>query len=314
MTTPALQLRLVQMRLEAEDVISYEFASIDGRPLPAFTAGSHIDLHLPGGHLRSYSLCNAPAERHRYVIAVRRERESRGGSAWMHDALRVGHTLASGLPVNDFPLAESAPQSVLVAGGIGVTPLLAMARRLEELRQPWQMHYAARSPQSAAFAGELRALGPVKFCFSSAPKGRLNLGALVAAAPQTAHLYCCGPAAMINEFGAACAGRDPATVHVERFGATTAAATEGGYHVVLRRAGQRFEVGPGKTILDTLLDHSVDVQYACSSGVCGTCRTAVVEGIPDHRDDYLTDDEKREGKSIMICCSGARSRELVLDL
>lgn len=228
--------------------------------------------------------------------------------------------MRASLPGNDFALAEEAAHSVFIAGGIGITPILSMLHRLEELGRRWQLHYAGRSPEETAFAGTLRAMqggrgrGEVEFCFGDSRAERLDIAAIVRNAPAGAHLYCCGPARMIDAFVEACAGRPAHTVHFERFAAGSAAATEGGYEVVLERSGQRLAVAPGKTILDTLLDHAIDVPYACSAGVCGTCRTRVIAGEPDHRDDYLDAQEKQSNEAIMICCSGSRSKTLVLDL
>ncbi|WP_234485006.1 PDR/VanB family oxidoreductase [Noviherbaspirillum pedocola] len=307
-----------QVRLEADGIVSYELVAAGGEALPAFSAGAHIDLHIPGGMVRSYSLVNDPAETHRYMVAVHRVPDGRGGSAWMHGVPRVGDDLRISAPKNDFPLAEDASLSILFAGGIGITPLLAMARRLSTLGRPWRLHYSARSPQHAAFLDELRVLtqhgGELDLRFNSMGVPRLDLARLVKDAPADAHLYCCGPRSMIDDFLAASASRPQATVHYERFAAGTDAATAGGFDVVLQHSGLRLHVLPGKTILDTLLDNDISVQYSCSSGICGTCRTGVIEGGPDHRDDYLTDQEKRENRSIMICCSGSRSKTLVLDL
>jgi ferredoxin-NADP reductase len=315
-----LDLCLRQIRLEARGIASYEFVSADGRPLPPFTAGAHIDLHLPREMIRSYSLLNAPSDAARYVVAVQRDAQGRGGSSWMHAQPRVGDRLRASLPGNDFALAEEAAHSVFIAGGIGITPILSMLHRLEELGRRWQLHYAGRSPEETAFADTLRAMqggrghGEVEFCFGSSRAERLDIAAIVRNAPADAHLYCCGPSRMIDAFVEACAGRPAHTVHFERFAAGSAAATEGGYEVVLERSGQRLAVAPGKTILDTLLDHAIDVPYACSAGVCGTCRTRVIAGEPDHRDDYLDAQEKQSNEAIMICCSGSRSKTLVLDL
>lgn len=314
-----VKLRLRQIRSEAQDIVSLEFVAPDGGPLPAFTAGAHIDLMLPGERVRSYSLVNDPAETHRYVLAVLRESEGRGGSAWLHDHPRVGDELLARPPVNDFALVEDAPTSVFIAGGIGVTPILSMVRQLQRLGRSWRLHHAVRSHQHAAFASELQALdggqGRVTLHLGDAgPDLRLNMARVVAAAPPDAHLYCCGPARMIDAFLAACASRPVGHVHIERFAASSEAATGGGFELVLHRSGRHIPVAPGKTILDALLDNAVQVQYACSAGVCGTCLTGVIEGDPDHRDEYLTDEEKRENRSIMICCSGSRSHTLVLDL
>ncbi|MCW5653777.1 PDR/VanB family oxidoreductase [Hydrogenophaga sp.] len=318
MADQSLKVRLRQIRLEAQGIVSLEFVAADGGALPGFTAGAHVDFLLPGEKVRSYSLLNDPRETHRYVIAVLREAEGRGGSVWLHDRPRVGDVLEVRPPVNDFALADTPSESVLVAGGIGITPLLSMARQLEREGRPWRLHYAARSPAHAAFLDELRALdagrGRVTLHCGEAGQVRLDMAAAVAAAPADAHFYGCGPARMIEAFQAACAARPSAQVHLERFAASSEAATAGGFELVLQRSGQRIAVAPGKTILDALLDHAVSVQYACSAGVCGTCMTGVIEGEPDHRDEYLTDEERRENRQIMICCSGSKSPTLVLDL
>lgn len=313
-----LAVRLQQIRWEAEDIASYELAATDGAELPPFDAGAHVDLHLPGGMVRSYSLLNAPAERARYVIGVRHEREGRGGSQWMHRSLHIGDVLHISPPANDFALHEAAPMSVFIAGGIGITPILCMLERLEALGQPWRLYYASRSPAGTAFTQRLaeldRGRGWVQHCFATARARRMDIAAIAAAAPAQAHLYCCGPNAMIDDFERACAGRPAAQVHFERFAASQAAAVDGGYAVELRRSGQRLSIPAGKSILDTLLEHGIDVDYSCSSGICGSCRVAVLEGEPDHRDDCLSEAERRESRSIMVCCSGSRSPTLVLDL
>jgi vanillate O-demethylase ferredoxin subunit len=303
--------------LEAEGVVSYELTAQDGGPLPPFTAGAHIDLHLPGKLVRSYSLANDPAERDRYVIAVDRAAESRGGSEWMHTVPRPGHRFSCAPPVNDFPLYEDAPLSIFIAGGIGITPVMAMAARLNAVGHPWRAHYAARSPQRAAFASALQSLdrtgSALEMRYSSEGMGRLDIAAVVRDAPPGTHFYCCGPTAMLDDFIAACAHVPPQRVHLERFNATQEAATAGGYEVVLARSGKTLSVEPGRTLLDTLLDAGIDVQYSCSQGICGTCCTPVLEGRPDHRDDYLTAEEKAANRSMMVCCSGSLTPQLVLD-
>lgn len=318
MNKPLIDLRLKQIRLEADGIASYEFVPTADQTLPAFSAGSHIDLHLAHDMVRSYSLVNAPADRSRYVIAVQRDSEGHGGSMWMHSSPRVGDVMRASAPGNDFPLVEDARQSVFIAGGIGITPIMSMLRRLDALSRRWRLHYASRSPRETAYLDELRGMegesGEVDFCFGSSRVARLDIATIVRDAPPDCHLYCCGPSRMIDAFIAACASRPPHTVHFERFAAGSEAATEGGYEVVLNRSGARLTVAPGKTILDTLLDHSIDVSYACTAGVCGTCRTQVLAGEPDHRDDFLSDEEKQANDAMMICCSGSRSKTLVLDL
>ncbi|MBV7482626.1 PDR/VanB family oxidoreductase [Bordetella sp. BOR01] len=314
----ALQLRAI--RYEAEGVSSFEFRHADGGTLPAFTAGAHIDLHLGNGLVRSYSLCNSPDESHRYVIGVNRDRTSRGGSAFVHERLRVGDRLAASVPRNNFPLAHGAAYSVLVAGGIGITPLWCMAQRLEALGRAWELHYCARSEASAAFLDGIRALaarsrhGRLHPHFDDRMQGRLlDLDAVIAGAPGDAHFYCCGPVAMLHAFERCTAGLSPAQVHVEYFAAQAPASTEGGFKVELARSGKVLDVPAGKTILDVLLEAGVDVPYSCLEGVCATCETRVMAGVPDHRDLVLTKEEQASNNVMMVCCSGSRTPVLVLD-
>ncbi|TDV39171.1 vanillate O-demethylase ferredoxin subunit [Paraburkholderia caballeronis] len=312
-----VSVRLSRIRLEADGVASYEFRPVEAVELPAFAAGAHIDLLLPENRVRSYSLVNDPAERHRYVIAVQRDDHGRGGSRWMHAVPRVGDLFEIAPPANDFPLRDDARESVFVCGGIGITPVVSMIHRLNRLGGAWRLHYAARSPQRAAYLDELARAdggrGRVSLHFES-DGNRLDLRSIVDAAASDAHLYCCGPRGMIDDFVAVCAQRPAEHVHYERFAAANESATAGGFDVLLHRCGRRIPVAAGKTILDALLDNGVDVQYACSSGVCGTCKTRVIDGTPDHRDDYLTDAERQANSAIMVCCSGSLSDTLVLDL
>lgn len=312
-----IDVRLVQIRLEADDVASFEFRPLDAPLLPAFEAGAHIDLYLPENRVRSYSLVNDPHERHRYVIAVQREASGRGGSLWMHGTPRVGDRFTISAPMNDFPLCESAANSVFFCGGIGITPVVSMIRRLERLGAHWRLHFAARHRARAAYAEELALLpeADARVTMHLENEGtRVDLRRIIAQSPAGTHFYCCGPRGMVDGFIEACSSLPPEQVHFERFAAASESATEGGFEVVLKRCGRRIPVPTGKTILDVLLDEGVNVQYACSAGVCGTCRTGVVDGVPDHRDDFLTDEEKASNSAIMVCCSGSSSPTLVLDL
>ncbi|MBU1442907.1 MAG: PDR/VanB family oxidoreductase [Gammaproteobacteria bacterium] len=318
MSDAVTELRLRQVRLEAEGICSYEFVARAGGLLPPFTAGAHVDLHLPEGRIRSYSLANAPDDRERYLVAVQREEAGRGGSAWMHDTVRVGQVVTAGAPLNDFVLDESAEHSVFIAGGIGITPILSMIARLDALGRSWRLHYASRSPEFTAFMPRLEELdrgrGRVDHCFGSDRAERLDIDGIVARADAATHLYVCGPTRMIDAFVEAGRTRPPSTMHLERFTAAEAPAVDGGYTVVLHKSGKRLPVPPGKTLLDTLLDDDVPVPYACSNGICGTCLTRVISGTPDHRDEFLGDDERRSGDCMLVCCSGSLTPELVLDL
>ncbi len=315
-STETIQARVISITREAEGINSYELQDRAGRELVPFTAGAHVDLHLPNGLIRSYSLVNPPRERHRYVIAVNRDAASRGGSRFIHEHLRVGDAIAVGTPRNNFALDENAAHSVLVAGGIGITPLWCMTRRLEELGRSWALYYSARTRRHAAFAEPLRRFGArVHWNFDREPGGAmLDLAKIVRAAPPDAHLYCCGPLAMLDAFERATAARAPHLVHVESFAPREPAATRGGFTVVLARTERSFTVPIGKTILETLLDEGIEVQHSCTQGVCGSCETAVLEGVPDHRDLVLSREEHARNRTMMLCCSGSRSPRLVLDL
>ncbi|KJC56889.1 ferredoxin [Bradyrhizobium sp. LTSPM299] len=315
-----LEVRVKRISYEAEGINSYELVSPTGGDLVPFTAGSHIDLHLSNGMIRSYSLVNDQRERHRYVIAVNKDAASRGGSRFVHDNFKVGDIITVSHPRNNFALQEGAELSVLIAGGIGITPLLSMVRQLETLRRPWKLFYAARTRLAAAFLDDLNALRPdigrnLHLDLDDERPGRLfDLAAIVKNAPAHAHLYCCGPVPMLEAFEAATADRPADHVHVEYFQAREAPAIEGGFEVRLVRSNRTIAVDAGKTILDALLDAGISANYACTEGVCGTCETRVIDGIPDHRDQFLSKDEQAANKSIMICCSGAKCRTLVLDL
>lgn len=315
-----MQVRVKRISYEAEGINSYEFVALGDSDLTHFTAGSHIDLHLSNGLIRSYSLMNDQHEQNRYVVAVNKDAASRGGSSFIHETLRAGDVVSISQPKNNFLLRENASHSVLIAGGIGVTPLLSMIRRLDALGRSWELYYAARTRAAAAFLDELNTFGsagPAKLHlhFDQELSGRmLDLSAIVKSAPADAHLYCCGPVAMLEAFEAATGQRSADHVHVEYFQAKDAPAVEGGFEVRLTRSNRTILVETGKTILDALLDAGISVNYACTEGVCGTCETRVLEGIPDHRDQFLSNEERAGNKTIMICCSGAKSRALVLDL
>ncbi|WJF91917.1 PDR/VanB family oxidoreductase [Paraburkholderia bonniea] len=316
MTT--LQVRLHAISYEAPTINTYELRTLDGAALPSFSAGAHIDVHLPNGMTRSYSLCNAPHETHRYLLGVNRDPASRGGSQCVHEDLQVGTTLEISAPRNHFPLVEDAPHTVLVAGGIGITPMLSMLQRLEALGRSWELHYCSRTRAVTGFIAALAQYGArVQWHHDAEADGvRLDLAALLQSHDTSTHFYCCGPSGMLSGFEAAaaqCAGA-PERFHVEYFAAKEASAAEGGFTVQLARSGRLIPVRQGKTILDALVDAGVEVSYSCSQGVCGTCETRVLEGVPDHRDMVLTKGEQQTNRSMMICCSGSKSACLVLDL
>jgi ferredoxin-NADP reductase len=317
--TATLQARLHEVEEVAHGIRALELRSLDGGDLPGFSAGAHVDLHLANGLVRSYSLVNSQDERHRYVIAVSRDANTRGGSAYVHDELRRGDVLTIGAPRNNFPLDEAAGHSVLLAGGIGVTPLWCMIQRLAALGRSWELHYGARHRRGAAFVEALVARAeatgnPVHLYFEEEGGARPDVAQVVAGAGADAHLYCCGPLPMLAAFEAASASRPADRIHVEYFSAREAADRSGAFTVVLARSAVSLTVPPGKTILDALLEAGIEVAYSCGEGVCGTCETPVLEGLPEHRDLYLSRSERATNRVMMICCSGSRGERLVLDL
>jgi ferredoxin-NADP reductase len=315
-----LKVRARALRFEAEDVLSIELAALDGQPLPEFTAGAHVDLLLPDGVSRSYSLVNSQNDRGAYLIAVFRGPEAGAGSRYIHETLRPGQELWISSPRNNFPLAPAAGRHVFIAGGIGVTPFCSMLARLNELRQPWKLFYCVRTRRKAAFIDRLTQLaaqgrGEVVFTFDGEPGGQLlDIPAVIAAENSDTHFYCCGPNGMLTAYKVACASLAPERVHLEYFASDVAAATGGGFVVVLARSGRRVPIPPGETILDALLAEGLQLSFSCQEGICGACETGVIAGLPDHRDMILTEDDRAANTSMMICCSGSRTPELVLDL
>jgi tetrachlorobenzoquinone reductase len=310
-----IAMRLTGISYAAEQVHLYEFRPVSGAPVPRFTAGAHVDLHLPNGLVRQYSIANAEEQGDRYVLGVKRETAGRGGSRFMHDELRVGAVLAVGGPRNNFPLVEAATHSVLIAGGIGVTPIVSMVARLRSLRRSWELHYAVRRRSEAAFLDELRAGdGPQRLHVDEEQGGVLDVSRIVRAAPRDAHLYCCGPTPMLEAITVAAAAWPSQQVHLEHFSASIAAPVERGFVVELARSKVRVSIAPGQTILEALRARGVKVETSCEQGICGSCETRVLSGEPDHRDLLLSPEERATNEVMMICCSGSRSKVLVLDL
>jgi ferredoxin-NADP reductase len=310
-------MRVQAMRYEARGVVSIELQDPTGAQLPEFSPGAHIDLHLANGLVRSYSLCGAPEARDRYTVGVLQDRNSRGGSRFVHEQLRVGATLTVAAPRNHFALEEDAAHTVLVAGGIGVTPIVCMARRLAERGRSFTLLYCARSRDEAAFVGQLSAYGDaVRFHFDDEAGAPPDLKAMLGGQDASTHFYCCGPGPMLNAFEAACEAHGYPNVHIERFAAdpSTEAVQEGEYSVTLQRSGRNVQVPSGKSLLDAILEAGVAVEYSCREGVCGSCETAVIEGCPDHRDSVLSNSERASNRTMMVCVSGCKGQRLVLDL
>lgn len=304
---------------EAEGICSYELVKADGGALPAFEAGAHIDVHLGDRLVRQYSLCNPPSETHRYVIGVLRDAASRGGSQAMHERVQAGTRLAISAPKNHFPLVP-ARRTLLLAGGIGITPILAMAETLAARDAAFELHYCARSGALAAFRERILASSFARrthFHFDDAPSGKLDAAALLAQPEADARLYVCGPAGFIEHVLATARAQGwlQTQLHVEYFaGAAADTGADHAFDVELASSGKVVTVPAGRTVIQVLAAHGVDIPYSCEEGVCGTCLTGVLDGVPDHRDMYLTDEEHAANDRFTPCCSRARSAKLVLDL
>jgi vanillate monooxygenase ferredoxin subunit len=315
-----LEVRIAKRALDAVDIVALELAPVAGRALPSFSAGAHIDVEIAPGLVRQYSLCNDPGETDRYVIGVLRDPNSRGGSAAVHDRLAVGQLIRIGAPRNHFALVP-ARRYVLIAGGIGVTPILCMAERLARDAAVFEMHYCSRSPDRTAFMARIRASSfadRVHFHHDDGePAQRLDLPAVLARPTADTHLYVCGPGGFIDFVcgGAKAHGWSAAQIHFEHFAAPAPAASQDdSFEVRIASSGQTIVVPPGQSVAEALRRHRIDVPVSCEQGVCGTCLTRVLDGEPDHRDLYLTDEEKRQNDQFLPCCSRARSKRLVLDL
>jgi len=303
----------------AEHINAFEFVSIDGSPLPPFSAGSHIDVHAGHGLVRQYSLCNSPVERDRYVVAVLRDPAGRGGSVAMHDTLRAGQRVAISTPRNHFAVAKSARRHLFIAGGIGITPIVAMLDEVQRRGDDFHLYYCARAPQRAAFLDRLKPLvdnGRASLHFDGGdPRNGLDVASTLATRPPGAHLYYCGPGRFMDAIESASAHWPAGTRHCERFSAgaiSDAQAPDTPFEVELRRSGMRCTVRPGESIVTALRAHGIDVDTSCCEGYCGTCMTRYLAGEPLHRDTVLDDDDRQA--FVMICCARSKSPTLVLDL
>jgi ferredoxin-NADP reductase len=303
----------------ADRINGYELVDPNGHDLPRFTAGAHIDVQLTNGLVRQYSLCNDPAERRRYLIAVLRENESRGGSWHLHDTVRTGDLVEVSVPRNNFPLAEEAERHLLLAGGIGIAPIMAMIATLKTRRAEFLVHYCTRSPEITAFRDELflpAAEGRVQFHHDGGDPSRgLDIAAALAAPTPGTHLYYCGPPSMMAAAKAAAASWPAGTVHCEYFVPSPEMrrqAADRPFRVRLARSGGDYEVPVGDSIVGVLRQHGVRVNTSCELGYCGACLTRYLAGEPDHRDQVL--DAEGQKRWVMICCARAKSPVLELDL
>lgn len=311
---------VVSRKNEAQDICSYELARVDDSALPGFSAGAHIDVHLPGGLIRQYSLCNHPEDHHRYLIGVLKDPASRGGSQCLHEQINTGDRLRISEPRNLFPLAHQARRSLLFAGGIGITPILCMAERLAHSDADFELHYCARSSERAAFVERIKNSSfadRVFLHFDEQPETALNAARVLAQPGENVHLYVCGPGGFMQHVldSARAQGWQEDSLHREYFAATpTETSNDGSFSVKVGSTGQVFEVPTDKTVVQVLESHGIDIAMSCEQGICGTCLTRVLEGVPDHRDLFLTENEQALNDQFTPCCSRSKSPLLVLDL
>jgi vanillate monooxygenase ferredoxin subunit len=320
MNNASRKVRISRKVTEAVGICSFELVDPEGAALPRFAAGSHVDVMLQGGLVRQYSLCNDPAESHRYLVAVLRDPASRGGSAAMHE-LNEGQVIEISEPKNHFALVTDAKHSLLIVGGIGVTPILCMAERLANIGASFEMHYCTRSPERTAFVDRIASSGfpdRVQFHHDDGPSAqKFDAVKLLAEQQADTHLYVCGPSGFMNWVleTARAAGWSDDRLHREYFAAAPIDTRhDGGFDVQLASTGAVIRIAADQSVVAALRDHGIEVPTSCEQGVCGTCLTRVLEGIPDHRDMYLIPEEQAKGDQFTPCCSRARSARLVLDI
>lgn len=313
-----LEVEVFRRENSTDSISVFELRRPDGESLPAFTAGAHIDVKVNDGIIRQYSLSNDPSETHRYVIAVLNEPSSRGGSRAIHESFLQGMHILVGEPRNHFPLIDADDHFVLVAGGIGVTPILAMARELARLERSFELHYCIRSRTTGAFVDVFESSEFKKYVTlhiddePSTPK--LDIGKIVSR--DRSRLYVCGPAGFMNwvlTTAEACMSQD--RIHRESFSAAPIEApTDSGFEVEIASTGQTFFIPTDKSVATVLEEAGIEVLVSCQQGICGSCITGIIEGEPDHKDSVLSDSERKSGKLFTPCCSRSLTPRLVLDI
>jgi tetrachlorobenzoquinone reductase len=307
-----ITVRVSRTEAIAVDTRLFELSSFEGGPLPEATAGSHIDLHFSEGLIRHYSVLTSLSSRTSYVIAVKRLNNGRGGSQRLHDHIAVGSVLQLSPPRNNFPLHECENETILLAGGIGITPIFSMFERLRQINRHVHLHYWSHSPEHTLFRDRLQNHPDARIHYSA--PGRETITSLLERTDCQCEMYCCGPESMLNEFELAAASRGIRRWHVERFGATVNEALDRDFSVVLAKSKREVRVRRGDTILNALREASVEVSYSCEEGVCGACEVKYLSGVPLHRDHVRTATEHERLRTVMICCAGSKTGHLTLDL
>jgi len=307
--------RVVAKEAVANGVVAVTFAPVESPELPEWDAGAHVEVLIEGVPTRQYSLSGDPANRSIWRLGVLREPAGRGTSRYIHDELAVGDTLRIVGPRNHFALVD-APEYVFIAGGIGITPILPMARAAEQVGAQWHLTYGGRTRESMAFLDELSAYGDKVTIVPQDEMGMLNLPELLGEPREGVKIYCCGPVPLLDAVEEHCQKWPNGALHVERFSAKalTAPVLTGPFEVTLARSGISVQVPPEKSILQAVEAAGVTVRSSCAEGTCGTCETVVLGGIPDHRDSVLSSEEQRKGETMMICVSRSCTPTIVLDL
>ena len=317
-----ITVRVVSTETAAAGIRLLTLAAVDGSALPAWTPGSHVDLHLGPNCIRQYSLCGPLDDPALYQVAVKLEPQSRGGSKFVHESLEAGSVLAISTPRNHFPMAADAGHSLLLAGGIGITPMISMARALHAQGAAFELAYFSRSVDHAAFRPELAA-GSLRHAarfFDGLQREAVvqALEELLSIRPEHGHLYLCGPQPFMETVRGVASrhGWPEDAVHLEYFAASEPVdqGAQTSFDVRLARSGMTLTVPADRTIVDVLREQGVEIETSCEQGVCGTCVTAVLEGTPEHHDSFLSSRERAQGDCMAVCISRCKSKLLVLDL
>lgn len=305
-------MRVVSYVWENEKTRSFRLATVDGSVFGDFTPGSHIELHLAQGLRRAYSIIGVTDDKRGYELGVLHVEGGRGGSRFIHERLRVGDIIEITPPRNFFPLSEGVPHTVFLAGGIGITPFFSMMKKLSQTQDSWEIFYCVRSLSTAAFLNRFDLNDNRIHLHVDDTDGILDINSMVQQSAPGTHFYCCGPEGMLGAFKNATQHLTQECVHPESF-LPAIVEEHSGFEVELVRTGKRIAVRHDETILDALLNAGFDPPYSCQQGICGACELKVLDGLPDHKDEVLSEKERALNNKIMICCSSSKSPLLKLD-
>ncbi len=308
------RVRIEAVRPVAERIRELTLSPADGSPLPAWEPGAHVDLVLDDDRVRQYSLCGDVDDRYAYRLAVLREPAGRGGSRYVHEVLRPGDDLVLRGPRNHFAL-QNATNYVFIAGGIGICPLLPMLRQVARTGSAWRFLYIGRNRSTMAYVNEVESFGDRASVIATEDTGRPDLAAVLSGQPPGTLVYCCGPEHLLAAVQDLCVLRASCDLRVERFAAKTVPAEPNQPFVVeLASSGISLAVPAERSLVDVLCDAGINVVTSCEEGICGTCETKVLAGVPDHRDCVLSDEERKRGDCMMVCVSRSRTSHITLQL